>query len=226
MLTRRQRNSIFETLAANGLDPAHCDLEDSYQTPGSHVSVSHEPSGSRFRLWPDHDLDGRYNASMVVGPADLGRRSSCDWDQLIDLLASWASEVRYETHAPDLWTELRQVSLVLTASQVPDAGNEPFTPDEQAEISRRFDGVKQLVRERFELTDEQLAAIDQRLDDAGQASARLGRKDWAMMLYGAVMSTLVTDAVPPNVIHAVLGAIVHGIAHIFGIGGPPPVITA
>lgn len=46
-----------------------------------------------------------------------------------------------------------------------------------------------------------------------------------MMFYGGVMSTLMTDAVPPSVIQTVLTTVVHGIAHIFGIGGPPPVIT-
>jgi hypothetical protein len=33
-----------------------------------------------------------------------------------------------------------------------------------------------------------------------------------------------TDAVPPGVIRIVLSAVLHGIAHIFGVGGPPPVI--
>jgi len=105
------------------------------------------------------------------------------------------------------------------------ASNAPFTPNEQSGISRRLDEIKKLVRERFELTNEQLAVIDQRLDDAEEASKRLGRKDWVMMFYGAVMSTFMTDAVPPTVIQTVLTTMVHGIAHIFGFGGPPPIIS-
>jgi hypothetical protein len=39
------------------------------------------------------------------------------------------------------------------------------------------------------------------------------------------MSTFITDAVPANVIQTVLITVLHGIAHIFGFGGPPPIIT-
>jgi hypothetical protein len=81
------------------------------------------------------------------------------------------------------------------------------------------------VRERFDLTDDQLAALEQRLDDAGEASNQLGRRDWVMTFYGAVMSTGIADAVPPSAIHMALSTVVHGIAHIFGIGGPAPVVT-
>ena len=113
----------------------------------------------------------------------------------------------------------------MATSQSADASNAPFTPDEQAEISNRLDEVKQLVREKFELTDEQLAAIDQRLDDAEEAARHSDRKTWLYTFYGAVMSTFMTDEIPPQVIQTVVSTVLHGIAHLFGIGGPPPVIT-
>jgi predicted Zn-dependent protease with MMP-like domain len=45
-----------------------------------------------------------------------------------------------------------------------------------------------------------------------------------MAFYGAVMSTFMTDEISPHVIQTVLSTVVHGIGHIFGFGGPPPVI--
>jgi len=67
-----------------------------------------------------------------------------------------------------------------------------------------LDEIKELVRKPFELTANQLAAIDQRLNDAEEASKRLGRKDWVMMFYGAVMSTFITDSVLVSVVQIVL----------------------
>lgn len=166
-----------------------------------------------------------YDANVIVGGADEVGCTAVEWFDLMARLGRWVDEVRYEMDTPDLWTELRRVPQVLAVSQTPDASNAPFTPNEQSEISRSLDEIKKLVRERFELTGEQLAVIDQRLDDAEEASKRLGRKDWAMMFYGGVVSTFMTDAVPPNVIQIVLITVLHGIAHIFGFGGPPPVIT-
>ena len=92
-----------------------------------------------------------------------------------------------------------------------DGSDELFTPDEQAEIARRIDEVRQLVQEKAELNDRQLAAIDQRLDHAEEASKRLGRKDWLVLLYGSVVSTTVTDAVPSGVIQTVVTTVLHGI---------------
>ena len=84
------------------------------------------------------------------------------------------------------------------------------------EIANQLDGIKHQVREGFQLTFEQLSAVNERLDEAKRASERLGRKDWLLMFYGAIVSTAVTDAVPPGAVQTVLTMVIHGIAHIFG----------
>jgi hypothetical protein len=225
MLTRRQRNAIFETLAENGLDPARCDLEE-FEMVGQRIAtVRHEASDSRFRFWPDDDLDFRYRADIKVGSVDSDLRSSYDWDQLIDVLTTWARDVRYEIATPDLWVALREVPQVVAAVQAADASNAPFTPDEQAEIADRLEEVKQLVREQFDLTSEQSAAIDQRLDEVKEESKHQGRKAWLYTFYGAVMSTFMTDEIPPHVVQTIVSTVVHGISHLFGFGGPPPIIS-
>lgn len=45
-----------------------------------------------------------------------------------------------------------------------------------------------------------------------------------MLFYGGLVSTFMTDAVPPSVIQAALTTVVHGIAHLFGFGDPPAMI--
>jgi hypothetical protein len=162
---------------------------------------------------------------MIVGGADWSHLTEAGWKQVIEGLAAWAQEVKYEVDTPDLWAELEQVPDVLTSAQAAEASNAPFTPNEQATISNRLDEVKNLVREQFELSADQLRAIDQRVDELKAASRRLGRKDWLMIFYGGLVSTFMTDAVPPGVIQTILTTVVHGIAHIFGFGGPPPIIS-
>ena len=227
-LTKRQRNEIFEALKANGVDPQNCALTlmggdriDPIAT--TEVEIRHKPTGSTF--WISNDRSGHYTAAMTVGDADQGIRSRCDWAKLLGIFAGWAGELSYETDTPDLWAELQQVPDVLTAAQATEASNAPFTPDEQAEITRGLDEIKQLVRKKFELTDVQLAAIDQRLDDAGEAAKHTGRKTWLYTFYGAVMSTFMTDEIPPHVVQTIVTTVLHGIGHLFGFGGPPPMIS-
>lgn len=224
ILMRLERNEIFETISAWGLDPASCELQD--LADGTQVDVLHRATQSRFSIRNSNDqvADATYNAKLIISGAFFGEHRRVVWTALIEYLESWTRTVRYEDNTPDLWAELQQLPRVIATAQEADAINTPFRPSEQAEISRRLDKVKRLVRQEFELADEQLAAIDRRLDDAKEACGRLGRKDWIMLFYGAVISTAMTDSVPPGVVQTVLATVVHGIAHIFGFGGPPPVI--
>jgi hypothetical protein len=225
-LTRRQRNDIFEALQAKGVDPADCELSEYAQASARvfRTAIRHPPTKSIFLL----NMQGSEYRFRWGVPDGLSSGPSVDrcnsWLGVIGQIRHWADEVAYVAKHPDLWAELQQVPEVMATAQAAGASNAPFTADEQAEISNRLDEVKQLVREQFELTDEQLAAIDQRLDDAEEAARHSDRKTWLYTFYGAVMSTFMTDEIPPQVIQTVVSTVLHGIAHIFGIGGAPPVI--
>jgi len=39
------------------------------------------------------------------------------------------------------------------------------------------------------------------------------------------MSTFMTDEIPPHVVQTIVSTVVHGISHLFGFGGPPPIIS-
>jgi hypothetical protein len=247
MLRKRQRNDIFETLVANGVAPEGCELldlaNDPLSLPGQGVTIQaderwrserysncdsvifHARSKSAFQFWPDNSPNERYLACLVVGAAESGSCSSCTWDQILDAIAEWAREVRYEMDTPDLWAELTRLPEILTAVQGAEAVNAPFTQAEQAEISTRLDVIKEYVSERFELTAAQMSAIEQGLDQVNEASTRVGRKDWMVMVNGTLLSLITSEMVPPHVIQSVFHILIAGIGHIFGVGGPPPVIT-
>lgn len=127
---------------------------------------------------------------------------------------------------PDLWVELTQVPEILAAPRGAEAANALFTPAEQAEISTRLDAIKEYVREHFKLTAAQMSAIEQGLDEVNEASTRVGRKDWTVMLNGTLLSLIASELVPPHVVQSVFHMVIAGIGHIFGIGSPTPVITA
>jgi hypothetical protein len=223
-LAKGQRNEIFETIAvASGLDPQSF----TFISVGYPVEIRHESSRSLFEII---SKSGQYyEYTMRVGPPGRQDPSSYErasWIGVIGNLARWASEVAYEA-MPDLWKELRKVPRVLGAAQTADASNAPFTPDERAEISTRIDQVKDAVeRENPELTVEQLSTIEQTLDEVKEGSTRVGRKDWVMLANGALLSLIVNDLVPSHVVQSVFSMLITGIGHLFGVGGPPPVITS
>ena len=58
------------------------------------------------------------------------------------------------------------------------------------------------------------------------ASKRVGRKGWITMRFGAAFGMIVYDTVPPHVVQGIITSVVTGLGHIFGIGGPPPVLLS
>lgn len=209
---------MFQALASMGIDPASCRSSFSYRL----FRITHRRTQSYFELTDANDhfavqwgvTDGRGTPGNVRCPA---------WTDVNFQLGVWAAEVCYVTNTPDLWKELKRAPKVFALVQRDETGNSAFTKAERTEIANQLDAIKDQVREGFQLTFEQLSVVNERLDDAKRASERLGRKDWLLMFYGAMVSTAITDAVPPGVVQTVLAMAIHGIAHIFGIGGPPSI---
>jgi hypothetical protein len=64
--------------------------------------------------------------------------------------------------------------------------------------------------------------VDARLEHVEEASKRMGRKDWITVLNGAVFSLILADLITPDTAQNVILMALHGIGHLFGVGGPPP----
>jgi hypothetical protein len=75
-------------------------------------------------------------------------------------------------------------------------------------VSRRLREIPAQIRERFDLSDDQVSGIEQKLDDLIDASQRVGRKDWLVLLYGAAWGMVVNDSVPPHVVQSIITTVV------------------
>jgi hypothetical protein len=217
-LKKVERNAVFRAIAAGGLDPLSCRVEDHYDES----CVIGHPATESFFEWQD-----RYG--QFAGHWQVGTDPQVNWIQprgwpgTLTEIEMWATAVREWEETPDLWALARSPELAVLENST---DNEPFTSEQRAEIAARIDDVKAQVRETFGLEAGQLESIDQKLDDLVDASTRVGPKDWRVMLYGAAFGMIANDLVPPGVVQSILGMVVHGLAHILGLGSPPPAIPA
>ena len=151
------------------------------------------------------------------------------WDEVVSAVETWVDEVaslaqsneQYKA-APDLWERLGQNKEFLAGQPGEDLDNTPFTSGEQAAISAQLKQIRNYITTAHELTTEQISHLDARLEHAEEASRRIGRKDWLMAFNGAVFSLFLTDLITPDTAQHVIMMAVHGLGHLFGIGGPPP----
>jgi hypothetical protein len=225
-LTKAERNGLWRAIVAGGLEPGDCDLKSSptnlmitHSLSASFLKIrtprtrggAHYQNADGARIWPKYVIDSRVGSDPASGGLVF------DWDETTEMVQAWARAVRNYSETPDLW-EFRFDSRPLQeAYEI--GGNSLFSAAEQSLISRHIQEIKESVKENFELSGEQLQRIEARLDEAEEASRRLGRKDWILLLSGAVFSLILTDLITAQVAEHILMMVVHGLGHLFASGG-------
>jgi hypothetical protein len=213
-LTLRARNQIAETLKAAGI-ASDCELDV------GDGQITHLPTGSYF-VFRYHAIGYDLLWHVTDGPAsEWLELTSKSWEDLLEQIAHWAQEVYYVATTPDFWEELERSREAITAVEAADTGNAPFTQAEQDQIAVAFEASKLVVRQRYELPEEQVARIEQKLDELVEASRTMGRKDWVNLIGSTGFTLIVGSLLTPEVVQHVLGIALRGIAHLFGVGVPP-----
>lgn len=223
-LTKLERNEIFRAIAASSLDPDECTLNQN----DNEVLITHTNSGSTFKftfVGTGH-VDIYAVQSDVVDGHHLRFQTAYEIDSVTPFITEWAEEARVTFDTPDLWAEMRRSRELIAATQRADFSNAPFTQDEQQQIAALLQEIKKQVSEQFELTNEQMAQVNEKLDELSEASTRMGRKDWLIIALGTIAALIITATVLPGIGEHILAMIIHGLGHLFTGGNEPPRILA
>ncbi len=197
------------------------------------TAIVHRDTRSIFAIArvSKRDFVGRRQCNLIEPEDEFlsGMRSTyltrASWGAITRALQRWEKRVAKAAdkgNGPDLWEGLRGSREFFGSQAEQGASNSPFNSSEQAEISVRIKQAKEYIQTSGETSGEQISQIEARLDYIAEASKRVGRKDWLMMFNGAVLSMMVADTIPPQVAQHIFVLVVHGLAHFFGSGGPPP----
>lgn len=225
-LTRIERNQVYEAIAASALNPAECSLSES----GGQATVKHNGSGSTFSFSPvkyvnaDRRTAYRVNYKVHDGHSRI-YETERQLEKLVPSVTQWADEVKMITSAPDLWADMRTRNGFLEDTHQ-NSGNTPFTQDEQRQIVAQLRAIKIEIAEKFEIVGGQLEQIEERLDEAAEASTRLGRKDWLIYFMGTITGLIITATVVGGVGEQIFSMVIQGIGHLFTGGDGPPRILA
>jgi hypothetical protein len=207
---------LWRAIAAKGLDA------DDFQAAASDLrgyewKLSHEPTGQALHVAGDFNNDDV--ALLRTRPGgDPSAWEDQDEDDFLEVIKVWLGELKA---AKPGRRRLGGGPTPIGSTSGQAGDNTPFTPAERAEIANHLRIIRESVRQNYRLSVEQLAAIDKRLEEAEEASKRLGRKDWKSLFYGIVFGLIVNDAIPPDVAQHVFTGVVHGVAHLVGAGIPP-----
>lgn len=211
-----QRNVIYEAVVAGGLDPRECSFD--YGDAGARIT--HVPSASYFLL--EGDIT-EYTAKAVVGESEkwpVGLRTF--WTEVEERVRGWAKEVKEDVDTPDLWAESQRERDVLTGARYEDIENTPFTSDEQAAIAEHLRQTKEYVARTYSLSDAQILHLEAKLDDIAAAAGRMGRKDWTLLVCGALLGAFVQGILPQEAVQDIFRMTFDGLGYLLGGRGGPP----
>lgn len=209
-----ERNSIHEAVAEGGLDAIECSFDD-HQVPWR---LNHTPSGAYVLIGGRR---GHHELTAVVGDGPPRQFDSYTWLSVNEKIKGWAREVRRDVDTPDLWDEVRRRQAVLTGAVFENSDNSAFTAAEQGEIVDRVRQIKELVRAQ-PISEAQMRSAEAKLDFLVEAVRHQGRKEWALMFVGAVVSVIVADLLPREAMGDILSMASHVLGHLFGgTSGPP-----
>jgi hypothetical protein len=185
------------------------------------VQVTHTPSGSTLRISLRIELPGRaYDLIARLGDDPSSSITSAStFDELGGRVQSWADRVAEWVDTPDLWKTLSEHSGI-PGELTPDSDNTQFSSDEQKAIADQLKAIAETVKQTYDLTAEQSAALDEKFEEAAKASERVSRKDWGLLVGGTVFSLILADVITPGVAGHILMMIEHGIGHLFAGATP------
>lgn len=117
------------------------------------------------------------------------------WKDVVSHVRRWLGFIRREAELPDLWdalmTERPLVNSAAKSSEETNS-NAPFTIDERGRVVEGLEEIKAYLKSAKTFTLEQQKLIDHKFDYLVEASSRMGRKDWLVLLLGTLLSTAVT----------------------------------
>jgi hypothetical protein len=201
-ITKTQRNDVLQLLQRYaGFDGSEFTLDDSVQEEQGvfgyesyrSTQLLHKQTGYYFRFGCFLCMYSPGSRSKVEA-----MRHDSNWEAIRELFLKWASRVKKESEAPDLWAMIgSEQALGLQASATTD--NRLFSPQEQATIAANLEEVRTSIVTLHNLREEDRQFMDENFNYLKEASRRVGRKDWLLLTYGTLVNTAVTLAMTPPV---------------------------
>jgi hypothetical protein len=212
-LEKGQRNGIFDAIETAGLNPRDFEL-DTGGNDDDEARIIHRRSESTFVL--GRDGMGGYSGTMVAGDGRPWPYRAHSWTSAEQSVSRWLEEVKQDLETPDLWAELQQEREMLGTAPAEATENTPFSADEQREIANQLRATKKYVKKTYALSEDDMQALEARLDHLGDAAGRLGRLDWRTVVAGTLLTAIVEAVLPPEATRDVLLMLLRSLAHLFG----------
>ena len=198
VLSRTQRNDIFQLIRSAGLEPGDFTwATDTSETEPKEI-LAHPPTEAfmEFSGWSDGGLWLHWWPQHGKSRAFEGVHN---WHEGTQFVRVWLSAVKADHDVPDLCGRDRKQKVIPTAAERSEY-QEPFAPDELKQLSTALDEIQRFILSAEPLDDLQRQAVEKRfvyLHEAAESGAR--KIDWLNIFVGQMVALVVAGVLDARV---------------------------
>ena len=206
VLSRTQRNDIFELIKGHGLNPA--DFQWGSKPPRGpedfKETVTHNPTKAYvefsrgnegtfwFAWWPHRGGGRQFHIARV-------------WHEGLRFASQWLDAVVEDQNAPDMWAEIAKVATIADAGDRETAYQQQFSASELKQLEGALPEIEKYITTTQQLNEEQKKAVHQKFVYLLDAAKRGVRKvDWLNIFVGQVVGMVTAGLLDPRVYGAVM----------------------
>lgn len=195
-MLKKYKNGFMDIIQSQGLNPADFNTSEDEYGADCIFRIRFMDTGLVFVLshrvdqWHQFRLDWTTFDDCFPPDRSCGMRAGITlvYDHFRKWLMEQVKPCAYEITQPDLWQQLQQQKQLVSADPLTDYETSPFTEPEKEQLRVSVQQFRVLILESFSPTQEQLQAIDQKLDYLAAAVDRpINRFDWK----GIALSTVI-----------------------------------
>lgn len=202
LVLKTQRNDLLKAMKNRGLNPTEFvwKVQESLKTVEMNVSrLVHEPTDYYYLF--DFNQGGCWCEYSPGQDTNVVRDNPGFWERQYQYALNWLDYLKREIEAPDLWATIAEEKAIVLAASAEEIENNPFTPEEQKQITVHLNEIKQYLAQTQELKEQQADFANRRFDYLADAATRMGRKDWLNLAVGVITGVIIQLTFQPGFIH-------------------------
>jgi hypothetical protein len=195
-LRKTERNEVLHAIREIGLEPSEFAWKDMIGAWNSQAikALLHPATGSYFLFDGGEGPQSQPIYYCVFFPGQgvpVTEKKVENWTVQLAVFRDWLIRVKEEAETPDLWAAIAD-QRHLSEAAVSEESNAPFTQQENEHLRAALLEIQEYVVAVTDAPEESRHFIEKRIQYLGDATDRLGRKDWLNLALGGIVSFFVT----------------------------------
>ena len=196
-----QKASIYDALSTGDFNPSDFNLVSvNHRHLGRGEAVKRKKTDFYFEIYGSGEYAfHKFLVRFSPGREQISESKECDdWRSVLDTFAKYLQVLRYELSVVDPWDLAKSYADKLGAIPETGSGNKALSNKEKKDIQKTLEDIKALLLDHVRGDQSKSQYITQQFKVLEDAATKVGKKDYLMLVYSAVIGMATIIGVPSD----------------------------